>query len=262
MSLGNISTPAFLALWNDIDPSRTTEYERWHTLEHVPERVWAPGFVSGTRYVATRSGQPRYFTRYDLEDLSALATPAYRDLVDHPTPWSASMRPAFSHFLRKPCQGVALEGATQGAALLVMRLVWAEPIGCDAATRCAHQIRTQGEQDVVTRVTVGRVQTAGPQAMGNVDDAPEGDEWIYMIEATDSEQLATVEALARTVLSALAADPMTQHAGATTRHARPTPPHADPRVRQAHPDRLQARRFVSQPDRDPNAQPLWLAATH
>lgn len=224
MSPGNTSTPAFLALWNDIDPSRITEYERWHTLEHVPERVWVPGFLSGTRYVATRSGQPRYFTRYDLNDLSALATPAYQDLVDHPTPWSASMRPAFSNFLRKPCQGVALEGVTQGAALLVMRLVWAGPIGRDAAARSAHQVLTQGARDVVTRVTVGRVQPAGPQAMGNVDDAPEGDEWIYMIEATDAEQLATVEASARTVLSALAADPTTQS--------------------------------------DPGVQPLWLAATH
>ena len=30
---------AFLALWNDFDPGRDEEYNRWHTYEHVPERL-------------------------------------------------------------------------------------------------------------------------------------------------------------------------------------------------------------------------------
>ena len=43
---------AFLALWNDIEPQRRTEYDAWHTFEHVPERVGIPGFIRGRRYVA------------------------------------------------------------------------------------------------------------------------------------------------------------------------------------------------------------------
>lgn len=227
MTLGKPPVPAFLALWNDIDPSRIDEYERWHTLEHVPERVWVPGFRSGTRYVATRSGQPRYFTRYELDDVSALDTAAYQDLVDHPTPWSASMRPAFANFLRKPCRQVAVEGATQGAALLVLRVVWRERTDEAAVARGARRVLIDGAKKVVTKVTAGRVQTAGPQAMRNVDDAPAGDDWVFLIEATSTETLKDVEALAKSILASLPSDP--EH------------PHSQP---------------------DSKAQSPWFAATH
>ena len=201
MSRDAARADAFLALWNDIDPSRREDYERWHTLEHVPERVWAPGFLSGTRYVATRPGQPRYFTRYDLNDLSALETAAYQDLVDHPTPWSASMRPALSQFLRKPCRQVALAGASRASALLVLRAVLID--GSDGAmTQSAHRLLAEGARHNVTSVTVGRVESAGPQAMQNVDEAPAGHEWIFLVEATAVERLDGIEALARSLIQA------------------------------------------------------------
>jgi hypothetical protein len=208
------ATSAFLALWNDIDPSRIDEYERWHTLEHVPERVWTPGCIAGTRYVATRPGQPRYFTLYDLACLSALEMPAYQDLVDHPTAWSASMRPAFHHFLRKPCNRVAVEGVTQGAALLVLRM--ALPDGTDdaAITRGVRRVLADGVNEIVTRVTAGRAGTAGPQAMQNQDEGPAGDECIVLVEAADPERLPAVEALA---LAVFALTPSHSDAGAPAR---------------------------------------------
>ena len=43
---------AFLALWNDIAPAREADYARWHTQEHVPERVAATGFRGARRYVS------------------------------------------------------------------------------------------------------------------------------------------------------------------------------------------------------------------
>jgi hypothetical protein len=192
---------AFLALWNDIDPSRIVEYERWHALEHAPERVWTPGFVAGTRYVATRPGQPRYFTLYDLACLSALETPAYQDLVDHPTPWSASMRPAFQHFLRKPCTRVAVEGVTRGAALLVLRMVLPDGTNDAAIARGVRRLLADGVNEIVTRVTAGRVRTAGPQAMPNQDDGPAGDEFIVLVEAADPERLPAIEAVALAVFA-------------------------------------------------------------
>ena len=41
---------AFLALWNDVASGREAEYERWHTFEHVPERVAVPG-MRGARAI-------------------------------------------------------------------------------------------------------------------------------------------------------------------------------------------------------------------
>jgi len=114
---------AFLALWNDIERGREAEYDAWHTREHVPERVAAPGFLSGRRYVDRGHPVHRYFTLYDVADLGAFRTPQYRDLLDNPTDWSAAMRPSFRNFLRVPCAQEHAAGFGLGAGLAVVRLV-------------------------------------------------------------------------------------------------------------------------------------------
>src|SRR5262245_60892284 len=94
---------AFLALWNDIARAREPEYDRWHTKEHVPERVAVAGFHGARRYVNRARDFHRYFTLYDVAGLAVFEHPEYTDLVQHPTPWSASMRPDFANFLRAMC---------------------------------------------------------------------------------------------------------------------------------------------------------------
>jgi hypothetical protein len=112
----------FLALWNDLTRGREAEYDTWHTREHVPERVSAPGFRSGRRYVAPDHPAHRWFTLYEVEALACFETPEYLDLLANPTPWSASMRPDFRNFLRVPCTELGAAGFGIGAALAVLRL--------------------------------------------------------------------------------------------------------------------------------------------
>ena len=119
--------PAFLALWNDFAAGREAEYDAWHTQEHVPERVAAPGFRGGRRYVDAAHPAHRWFTLYEVEDLSAFETPHYRDLLANPTPASAAMRPDFRHFLRAACRDVAWAGHGMGAGLAGLRLKGAAP---------------------------------------------------------------------------------------------------------------------------------------
>jgi hypothetical protein len=45
----------------------------------------------------------RYFTLYDVASLATFDSSEYVDLLEHPTPWSASMRPDFSNILRAIC---------------------------------------------------------------------------------------------------------------------------------------------------------------
>ena len=113
---------AFLALWNDLAPGREAEYDTWHTREHVPERVASPGFRSGRRYVCRSHPAHRWFTLYDVADPGCFETPEYQDLLQNPTPWSASMRPDFRNFLRVPCTALGSSGFGIGAALGVLRL--------------------------------------------------------------------------------------------------------------------------------------------
>jgi hypothetical protein len=133
---------AWLALWNGLSPEiPEAEYECWHGIEHVPERVSREGFIEAHRYRATMDGTPRYFTWYRLRSLAALASPGYRELLDHPTPWSARMRPHLVDFLRWPCEAVARVGTSVGAALATWRLAVdaapsARPAMGDAALAC------------------------------------------------------------------------------------------------------------------------------
>ena len=112
-----IAGRAFLALWNDIADARVADYEKWHTLEHVPERASVTGFRGARRYVNRDHTWHRYLTLYDVDSLAAFDHSEYRDLVDHPTPWTLSMRPDFSNFLRAICAVTYSEGTGIGGAI-------------------------------------------------------------------------------------------------------------------------------------------------
>jgi len=112
-----LSGQAFLALWNDIAEKRELEYDQWHTLEHVPERVAVTGIHGARRYVNRRRMSHRFFTLYDVDSLGVFERPEYVDLLQNPTPCSASMRPDFSNFVRAPCAVRKSAGIGIGAAI-------------------------------------------------------------------------------------------------------------------------------------------------
>lgn len=109
---------AFLALWNSVAPQRQPEYEIWHSFEHVPERCALPGFIEARRY-RSRISPRHYFTCYQVASLEAFQTAEYQDVMAHPTPWSASMRPALHDFLRLPCALQGTRGPSSGAHVAV-----------------------------------------------------------------------------------------------------------------------------------------------
>jgi len=120
---------AFLALWNDIDDAREAEYDLWHTVEHVPQRVGLPGFISGRRYRAT-GGTARYFTLYDVTASAVFESPHYLALINEPTPWSRSMRPSFRNVVRAVCRTQRSSGQGVGGALRCVRIAVAQnPVG-------------------------------------------------------------------------------------------------------------------------------------
>lgn len=123
---------AFLALWNDIARSREPEYDRWHTKEHVPERVAVEGFLGARRYVNRGREAHRYFTLYEVTELAVFEHPEYLDLVQHPTPWSASMRPDFENFLRATCSIRQSRGEGIGAALGILAFAQMSDTGLDS----------------------------------------------------------------------------------------------------------------------------------
>ena len=114
-------TRAFLAIWHDIDPAMEPEWHRWHTYEHLPERVGIPGFLAGRRYMSDDAPLQRCFTLYEGADLPVFNSPAYLERLNNPTPWTRKISPAFRAFMRGACRLVA----TAGQVRIVLRLTLA-----------------------------------------------------------------------------------------------------------------------------------------
>ncbi|MEY2952199.1 MAG: hypothetical protein RLZZ401_286 [Pseudomonadota bacterium] len=151
-----VPVSAFLALWNSISPAHQAEYEIWHSMEHVPERTSLPGFVEARRY-RSLAAPLHYFTWYGVAALTAFETGGYQNLLSHPTPWSARMRPHLGDFLRLPCGLAGQLGSSTGAYLAVG--VWdTQP---QALPRLEQVLRQPREHQGVTAVQWGQVADMG-----------------------------------------------------------------------------------------------------
>lgn len=175
---------AFLALWNDITRTREPEYDQWHSLEHVPERVSVTGFHGARRYVNRDRALHRYFTLYDVQQLDVFNSAEYQDLLDNPTPWSASMRPDFSNFVRAICKQTFSSGTGMGAAIACLCL----PASIDEKKRELALHATLSEAGVNAVHAGQRTQGAAavPFSQRPPDTAtPRDFDQIVLIEALD-----------------------------------------------------------------------------
>jgi hypothetical protein len=126
--LGN----AAMLLSFDIAEEAIAEHDDWHTHEHLPERLSIPGFVRGTRWVALRQGQPRYFVIYEVRDVEVLTSEAYLTRLDNPTPWTSKMMQHYRGMTRGFCCVTGKAGLGLGHAALVVRF---KPAGDASALR-------------------------------------------------------------------------------------------------------------------------------
>ena len=150
---------ALLALWNDVEPSFEAEYDDWQAHEHVPERCAVPGILWGLRYRLhdlLPAALPRYLTLYGLRDEGVLESPAYRRLLNEPTPRSRRMRPVLSNLTRWVCRVQAHEGAWDAASRLA---VWALGSRVDAAADVPRVVVHPGHAHLLAR----RLRDTAPQ---------------------------------------------------------------------------------------------------
>ena len=102
-----------MAFWADIGSDYEARFLEWHNCEHMPERVSVPGFHEGRRYRGLH-GSPSYLMMYFTENAGVLASDAYTERLDHPTPWT---RESLGHF-RNPSRNVYAVLADQGCTTL------------------------------------------------------------------------------------------------------------------------------------------------
>lgn len=111
---------AALLLSFDVDAEAIAEHDRWHTHEHLPERLSIPGFNRGTRWTAIE-GEPRYLVLYEVESLGTLTSDAYLARLNNPTPWTTKLMPHYRGMRRGLCAVRGSFGYGQGGAAALVR---------------------------------------------------------------------------------------------------------------------------------------------
>jgi hypothetical protein len=104
----------------DVEADAIEEHDRWHTLEHLPERLSIPGFRRGTRWLVTDGG-PRYMVLYEVESLATLTSVAYLAKLNNPTPWTTRMMVHYRGMNRGLCAVVGSFGFGQGSTAALIR---------------------------------------------------------------------------------------------------------------------------------------------
>lgn len=112
----------FLAIWHDIQADGEADYNRWHTQEHMPERLGIPGFERGRRGVDWNRDRHRYLTLYEGQSVDVFGSEAYRARLNAPSAWSQRTMPYFTNFVRCACRTAASLGKGIGGAMATVRL--------------------------------------------------------------------------------------------------------------------------------------------
>jgi hypothetical protein len=111
---------AAMLLSFDVDAQAIAEHDRWHTQEHLPERLSIPGFLRGTRW-ATPHGTPRYMVLYEVESLATLSSQPYLARLNTPSPWTTRVMPHYRGMARGFCCVLGSFGVGFGQACAVIR---------------------------------------------------------------------------------------------------------------------------------------------
>jgi hypothetical protein len=111
---------AAMLLSFDVAAEAVPEHDRWHTQEHLHERLSIPGFLRGTRWIAVR-GAPRYLALYEVENLATLTSEAYLERLNHPSPWTARIMPHYRAMRRGFCAVLGSFGYGAGHAAALVR---------------------------------------------------------------------------------------------------------------------------------------------
>jgi hypothetical protein len=120
---------AFLGIWHNLKPGFEREFDRWHTYEHMPERVGVPGFRQGRRYMNWKLASHICFTMYEGAHTETFRSPGYLARLNDPTPWTRRVGAAQTDFLRGAFEVRLSLGAGIGGAMGTFR------IGLEDATR-------------------------------------------------------------------------------------------------------------------------------
>jgi hypothetical protein len=197
-----------VAMWWDIAPEVKSEWEDWHSREHMPERVGIPGFLRGTRWIAL-SGEPSYFVLYEAARLATITAGAYVERLNNPTPWSQIMMPHHRNMVRSLCRVRATFGRGVAHALATIRFS-ASPrsktslskwLAADALPKLPERKGLTGAHLLESQPMSGAPQTTEQKMRGKDAQA----DWVVLVCGFDADVVKAV------VTNELTADAFATH---------------------------------------------------
>jgi hypothetical protein len=102
-----------VVIWNDIKEEMRDEFVQWHSIEHLPERVSIPGFISGQRWYGEHAS-PQYLTTYVTQNTEVLTSDAYIQRLNNPTPWTLKTVASFCNTCRAAGEVIWEYGSKKG----------------------------------------------------------------------------------------------------------------------------------------------------
>lgn len=184
---------AAMLLSFDIEADAIAEHDRWHTHEHLPERLSIPGFRRGTRWIATGDG-PRYMVLYEVESLATLASEAYLARLNNPTPWTTKMMPYYRGMNRGLCNVLGSFGFGQGGSAALIQFT-SEPSHSESLKRWLLEEALQAVPHMSGLGSAHLLQGAQAAAMTNeqrIRGADAGVDSAVIITGYDSSAVSVV----------------------------------------------------------------------
>ena len=184
---------AAMLLSFDIAPEAIAEHDDWHTHEHLPERLSIPGFIRGTRWIAVHS-QPRYLVLYEVAQLATLASEAYLERLNNPSPWTSKMMLSYRGMSRGFCSVTGSFGIGLGHRCVLIR--FKPDTGAESPLR--EWLLKDILPDLPSRSGIGSVhllEGALTPAMTNeqrIRGADAGLDWALLLLGYSQDALATL----------------------------------------------------------------------
>lgn len=194
---------AMLAIWCDVDPAQEDELDTWHVHEHLPERVGISGFLRARRYVKIGRIDAEklvLLTLYEAESVEALASSAYIERLDNPTPLTRETVHLMGSMRRSALRLVATRGQGVGGYLLVWQFHPYETGFSDDLRRLATEMVSKALDPVAVvaahvfepEVTATRAKDATAEARVT-DSVAEEPPWLLLVEAIAERGLVEAE---------------------------------------------------------------------
>ena len=102
--------------WGGVLAKHDLDYNLWHSLEHMPERMSVKGFLRAFRCVGLKgtNDNDKYFMMYDVKNKDILSSKQYLNRLNNPTDWTSKILSKYVYPSRAICEVIKTKSLTNG----------------------------------------------------------------------------------------------------------------------------------------------------